>query len=182
MIILAVTLSQVVLRTGSELDLIHLSGIVFLSIRSAMAEPEALALEGPGQNGRGKHGQYVYWIVMAHPTPETLAQQAVKTPEDFTTSTPKSLPSLCQSTSTRPKCPRHTKNHHFGAGACLGACWFLKEKKFFYFKKQQAPEQEPALKCWFFVRLGHFGRVLVDWHRYGSDFGVEVANCNRSTH
>ena len=131
MTILAVTLSQVVLRTGSELDLIHLSDIVFLSIRSAMAEPEALALEGPGQNGRGKHGQYVYWIVMAHPTPETLAQKAVKTPEDFTTSTPKSLPSLCQSTSTRPKCPRHTKNHHFRAGACSGACWFLKEKKAF---------------------------------------------------
>ena len=44
---------------------------------------------------------------------------------ELPTSTPKSLPSLCQSTSTRPKCPRHAKNHHFRAGACSGACCFL---------------------------------------------------------
>ena len=49
-----------------------------------MAQPEALALEGPAQRGRGVPGQYVYWIVMAYPTPETVAQKAVKTPDDFT--------------------------------------------------------------------------------------------------
>ena len=40
-----------------------------------MAQPEALALEGPAQRGRGVPGQYVYWIVMAYPTPKTLAQK-----------------------------------------------------------------------------------------------------------
>ena len=44
----------------------------------------ALPLSGPGQRGRGVPGQYVYWICMAHPTPETLAKKAdIKTPADF---------------------------------------------------------------------------------------------------
>ena len=44
----------------------------------------ALPLSGPAQRGRGVPGQYVYWICMAHPTPETLAKKAdIKTPADF---------------------------------------------------------------------------------------------------
>jgi hypothetical protein len=39
-----------------------------------MAQPEALALEGPAQRGRGVPGQYVYWIVMAYPTPDEEAK------------------------------------------------------------------------------------------------------------
>ena len=40
-----------------------------------MEQPEALALAGPNQFGRGVRGQYVYRIVMAYPTPETLPQK-----------------------------------------------------------------------------------------------------------
>ena len=37
------------------------------------------------------------------------------------------------STITRPKCPRHTKNHDFRAGNCSGNCWYLKERESFLF-------------------------------------------------
>lgn len=43
----------------------------------------ALSLDGPSQKGRGVKGQYVYWIVMPMPKPETVTQQGVKTPRDF---------------------------------------------------------------------------------------------------
>ncbi len=51
-----------------------------------MAAPAApnLELRGPSQAGRGVQGQYVYWIVMPHLTPETLALTQVKTPAEFT--------------------------------------------------------------------------------------------------
>ena len=51
-----------------------------------MAAPAApnLELRGPSQVGRGVPGQYVNWIVMPHPTPETLAQTQVRTPAEFT--------------------------------------------------------------------------------------------------
>ena len=43
----------------------------------------SLDLVGPLQRGRGVNGQYVYWIVMAMPTPETVQARGVKTPRDF---------------------------------------------------------------------------------------------------
>lgn len=44
----------------------------------------SLVSAGPSQNGRGRHGQYVYLITMAHPTPENVQQLSLKTPADFT--------------------------------------------------------------------------------------------------
>ena len=49
-----------------------------------MAQPEALALAGPDQFGRRVCGRYVYWILMAYLTLETLTQKAAKTQDDFT--------------------------------------------------------------------------------------------------
>ena len=40
-------------------------------------------LTGPSQRGRGVHGQYVYWICMQHPKPETVQRTGVKTLADF---------------------------------------------------------------------------------------------------
>ena len=40
-------------------------------------------LIGPSQRGRGVHGQYVYWICMLHPKPETVQRTGVKTFADF---------------------------------------------------------------------------------------------------
>jgi len=39
---------------------------------------------GPVQAGRGVQGQYVYWITMSQPKPETIEQLGVKVPADFT--------------------------------------------------------------------------------------------------
>ena len=39
---------------------------------------------GPQQQGRGKTGQYVYWIVMAQPTPEAIQRLGLRTPSEFT--------------------------------------------------------------------------------------------------
>ena len=51
---------------------------------AAPAAPVAtLAFSGPPQQGREVQGQYVNWIVMPHPTAETLAQTDVKKPSDF---------------------------------------------------------------------------------------------------
>ena len=38
---------------------------------------------GPNQKGRGVQGQYVYWITMSHPKPETVANLGIKVPSDF---------------------------------------------------------------------------------------------------
>ena len=38
---------------------------------------------GPPQKGRGVQGQSVYWITMAHPKPETVANLGLKVPTDF---------------------------------------------------------------------------------------------------
>ena len=43
----------------------------------------AVRLEGPTQRGQGVTGQYVYWICMPFPLPETVASNGVKTPDDF---------------------------------------------------------------------------------------------------
>ena len=42
-----------------------------------------LALEGPAQHGQGQICQYVYWICMPFPRPETVQAQGVKIPDDF---------------------------------------------------------------------------------------------------
>ena len=39
---------------------------------------------GPVQRGREVKGQYVYWIAMPNPLPETVASRGVKTPMDYT--------------------------------------------------------------------------------------------------
>ena len=46
---------------------------------------------GPPQAGRGNNGQYVYWIALAHPKPETIELLELKAPTDFTR---KSFPQL----------------------------------------------------------------------------------------
>ena len=38
---------------------------------------------GPPQQGRGTQGQYVYWIVLSHPKPETVERLGLKEPTDF---------------------------------------------------------------------------------------------------
>ena len=42
---------------------------------------------GPNQVGRGKQGQYVYWIVMVQPTPEGIKSHKLRRPENFTRET-----------------------------------------------------------------------------------------------
>ena len=53
------------------------------AVAPAPGAAAALEFRGPPQQGRGAQGQYVYWIVMPYPTPETVAEQAVWTPDDF---------------------------------------------------------------------------------------------------
>ena len=40
-------------------------------------------LTGPSQRGRGVQGQYIDWICMQHPKPETVQRTGVKTLADF---------------------------------------------------------------------------------------------------
>ena len=35
-------------------------------------------LDGPPQAGQGSNGQYVYWITMAFPSEETVAEHGMK--------------------------------------------------------------------------------------------------------
>ena len=53
------------------------------AVAPAPGAAAALEFRGPPQQCRGAQGQYVYWIVMPYPTPETVAEQAVWTPDDF---------------------------------------------------------------------------------------------------
>ena len=39
---------------------------------------------GPDQTGRGKPGQYVYWIVFSHPTEDSIQRLGLRTPAEFT--------------------------------------------------------------------------------------------------
>ena len=48
-----------------------------------MAELEEGEPTGPPQQGRGAQGQYVYWIVLSHPKPETVERLGLKVPTDF---------------------------------------------------------------------------------------------------
>ena len=43
----------------------------------------ALTLEGPPQAGQGSNAQYVYWIVMSHPTEEHVMRHNVRLPSEF---------------------------------------------------------------------------------------------------
>jgi hypothetical protein len=49
--------------------------------------PAPLESDGPEQHGRSSKGQYVYWITMAHPLPETVAAHNLLTPAEFTRTT-----------------------------------------------------------------------------------------------
>ena len=40
-------------------------------------------MEGPAQRSQGQSWQYLFWICLPHPLPETVAQHGVKCPEDF---------------------------------------------------------------------------------------------------
>ena len=50
---------------------------------AAAATPPDGTPTGPLQKGRGVQGQYVYWITMAHPKPETVAKLGLRVPTDF---------------------------------------------------------------------------------------------------
>ena len=50
------------------------------SLTMAVEGAHALVPDGPAQRGRGIHGQYVYWITMSHPRPETVQQLSLRTP------------------------------------------------------------------------------------------------------
>jgi hypothetical protein len=39
---------------------------------------------GPSQQGRGVHGQYVYWVTMAYPKPASIAKYGLRVPTAFT--------------------------------------------------------------------------------------------------
>ena len=43
----------------------------------------ALPLDGPAQAGQGQSGQYVYWVVMSHPTDDNVRVHSVRKPGDF---------------------------------------------------------------------------------------------------
>ncbi len=50
----------------------------------SMLGPQDGGPSGPGQQGRGHNGQYVYWIVMVQPTAAVIASHGLKKPEVFT--------------------------------------------------------------------------------------------------
>ena len=49
------------------------------SLTMAVEGAHALVPDGPAQRGRGIHGQYVYWMTMSHPRPETVQQLSLRT-------------------------------------------------------------------------------------------------------
>ena len=50
---------------------------------AAAATPPEGTTTGPLQKGRGVQGQYVYWITMARPKPETVAKLGICVPTNF---------------------------------------------------------------------------------------------------
>ena len=48
----------------------------------ASAKPDELPT-APDQAWRGRHGQYVYWIVFSHPAKETVQRLGLRTPAEF---------------------------------------------------------------------------------------------------
>lgn len=63
-----------------------------------MQAPANLLSDGPVQQGRGCNGQYVYWIVMSHPRPETVQRLGLKTPADFDRDSFRELVVTCHET------------------------------------------------------------------------------------
>ena len=51
---------------------------------AAEKDPSNLKSTGFLQQRRGDKGQYVYWMTMPHPKPETVAAHGRKVPEEFT--------------------------------------------------------------------------------------------------
>mgnify|MGYP003310352555 CR=1 FL=1 len=51
---------------------------------AAEKDPSNLKSTGVLQQRRGDKGQYVYWMTMRHPKPETVAAHGAKVPEEFT--------------------------------------------------------------------------------------------------
>ena len=51
---------------------------------AAEDDPPNLESTGPFQQRRGNKGQYVYWMTMPHPKPETVTAHGLKVPEEFT--------------------------------------------------------------------------------------------------
>ena len=66
-----------------------------LSPAMAVEAAPALVPDGPRQTGRGAHGQYVYWITMSHPRPETVQQLGLRTPAEFDRQTFRELVVTC---------------------------------------------------------------------------------------
>ena len=60
--------------------------LLLCGIFPAMSEnvPAFPDCTGPLQFGRNVNGQYVYWITMVQPSPETIAAYSLKVPSDFT--------------------------------------------------------------------------------------------------
>ena len=46
--------------------------------------PTTMEPTGPDQQGRGKKGQYVYWVTMAHPTDQTVQHFNLQVPDAYT--------------------------------------------------------------------------------------------------
>lgn len=75
---------------------LHLSFtfICAMAVPAAAIPPPAVALltlaqpdeqpTGPDQSGRGNNGQYVYWIVFAHPTDSSIQRLGLRSPAEFT--------------------------------------------------------------------------------------------------
>ena len=63
-----------------------------------MADSEDGAM-GPPQRGRGVKGQYVYWVAMPHPTPETVQRLGLHVPGDFSREEFEELRPRCLKTS-----------------------------------------------------------------------------------
>ena len=83
---------QIEIRDVSELksaqahQLCHALLILFFCFTSVLMSEARVEWEpsGPPQSGRGVKGQYVYWVCMAHPKPETVESLGVKVPGDYT--------------------------------------------------------------------------------------------------
>ena len=58
--------------------------IRILGVMAAEIDSPNLESTGPLQQRRGDKGQYVYWMTMPHPKPETVAAHGMKVLEEFT--------------------------------------------------------------------------------------------------
>jgi hypothetical protein len=112
---------------------------------ATMAAASAPQLEGPPQRGRGVQGQYVYAIVMAHPSPATIGQ-GFRAPSDLDRTTFRQVLVQCPADWGVTSCIATGANNHprpcmksigfvyksfsFLSGDCSGDCCSFKEKDF----------------------------------------------------